>query len=127
LDSGVDRSSDDLDAAGERTSNVSSAKGSLTQIVKRLQGHLGLGQSEDHQWRRGFNGHQFYTAPDDVGPLNFWMREAELAGHVASGFADDLHEVRQREAKVFVRVIRVAREARGLADGLFAVSSMCPT
>jgi hypothetical protein len=71
--------------------------------------------------------HDLVTHADDVGPLNFWMREAELAGHVASGFADDLHEVRQREAKIFVRVIRVAREACGLADGFFAVSSMCPT
>jgi hypothetical protein len=56
---------------------------------------------------------------DDVGPRDFRVVVREVSGYLAPGFTDDLDEMNQREAEIFVRIICITREAFGLADGLF--------
>jgi len=48
------------------------------------------------------------THADDVRPSDVRVVAAELLGNLPSGFADGLDEMNQGEAKVLVRVVRVA-------------------
>ena len=58
------------------------------------------------------------THADDVCPGDLRMLLGEFQGNLARRFSDDLDEMNQREAKILVRVVRLAREALSLADGL---------
>jgi hypothetical protein len=52
---------------------------------------------------------------------------AEVAGHFPAGLANDLDEVREREAEVLIGFVRVVRQAYRLANAFLAISSMWPT
>ena len=60
----------------------------------------------------------FVAHADDVRPSNLRMSVGELSGHLPRGFANDLDEMNQCQAKILVSVIRPAREALSLADRL---------